>query len=521
MKIDKSTDWSIYKVDGLDGQSLYPNTPYISPVPGKIPLVGFNPVPDSMKNLIEKDSISSKNELLRVMKYTSECGCNSVICGGTLGQTKSILNAVSDLAKGVIVSDELTPVDKNSESSSTSRLGVLPPPVQIGGPELGVIIASELLTGSITDIVHLLDSFRDNTFVKGWFIMDEPHYWDWGNVVPEKSISAEYNRLTLGFKAALMYGKGISRKSNEAGEAEQQTLFTLPASNLQKWLGTCKTYKEYLEVINLLFRPSLWTYKYFPVTVADKTLISPSDKFINHSAFYTYLSLYRAISTQTGTTFWACCQANSLKVIDWTGYGETKCYPIPDLSVLRFSAFSALAYGAQGLIYSRLGTPNPSKTTTEEVEPIKAAFDYDAKKGIVVKNDDIFNAIKTVNKEIEECSDVFLGSVCEHIEHAGELYSDTSLEFPFGCIENMTYSSKGTLCARLKKDKRKFVVLVNHEVYASQKLIITISAKYKIVWQYATPDGDIVHGIKDNKFYVDMAPGGVVIFEYENNYQLS
>ena len=191
MKIDKSTDWSIYKVDGLDGQSLYPNTPYISPVPGKIPLVGFNPVPDSMKNLIEKDSISSKNELLRVMKYTSECGCNSVICGGTLGQTKSILNAVSDLAKGVIVSDELTPVDKNSESSSTSRLGVLPPPVQIGGPELGVIIASELLTGSITDIVHLLDSFRDNTFVKGWFIMDEPHYWDWGNVVPEKSISAE------------------------------------------------------------------------------------------------------------------------------------------------------------------------------------------------------------------------------------------------------------------------------------------------------------------------------------------
>lgn len=143
-----------------------------------------------MDILIQCDYLSA-TPLFYVMHSVSNTGCNAIAMSGTFEQLKDQFKEVANLAMGFYppdtptksVTNETEPA--NAEDSNVGKLPGIKTPVlpPYGGPELAVLLNTPLLHGGIEDCVHVIDIYRNNPYVKGWFIMNEPRHWDWGNVV--------------------------------------------------------------------------------------------------------------------------------------------------------------------------------------------------------------------------------------------------------------------------------------------------------------------------------------------------
>ncbi|MBD5195622.1 MAG: hypothetical protein HDS16_00525 [Bacteroides sp.] len=490
-----SPQWANYNTVNKVSASTFPNTPYISPAPGKIPLVAVNPVPADVFLFLDEESQIYADTLLKAMKYALESGCNALSFGGSIVQTKAMLDAVSDL---------------NLKSAP------------------GVLVNSPLLSASTEDCLNLIGEVRYNPLVKGWFIMDRPNYWDWGNVKPGLNTDMIYNRLTLGYRIALKY-ELYETPVEDDGITTQMAMFNLAGSDNPDILGRCNDYDEYLTVINKLFVPPLWSLSHYPFSIPDRDLISLSDIKTDTVSFYSYLRKFRNTSYQREKRFWFTCQIGSFRIIDTSSDITVFRFPNLELSMMRFEAFSALTYGAQGILFSDMGLQSISLSGSNKKEPLTSLIHYDLKRGIWI-DESLMGALKTVCREISECTQVFLDSECVEIGHVGQTYGQVSdnIIFPFGCISAIQYSGDGVLAAILKRDNRHFMVMVNHQPLSPQNLIITLNSKYKYPWSYLSGSHtteeskitDISESI-DSSLNVPATPirftlpaGGMVIFEW-------
>lgn len=184
-----------------------------------------------------------------------------------------------------------------------------------------------------------------------------------------------------------------------------------------------------------------------------------------HERWYEGLEIFSAEARKAGKPFWAFALASS--------YNEL--HPIPTLAALRLQLYSNLAYGAQGLEYWAYRMSDGLRS---------APIDLQGRRTIV------YDRIKTVNKEIQAISAVFVGSKVLTVNHTGTIIprGTTVLSKLPWAIRVFETEGKGALVSMLEKGDQTFFVVVNRDLEKNMPYIIAGDASLQKVLK----DGTIV-----------------------------
>ena len=141
--------------------------------------------------------------------------------------------------------------------------------------------------------------------------------------------------------------------------------------------------------------------------------------------FYEDLEASSRIASLTHRPFWAYCMSMSHQLSYDETSGEGVLYPEATLGSLRFEAFSALAYGAQGIIYWTY------------CQIYNDAIHYSALINQQGEKSESWYYAKQVNGEIKALTDVFLGCTLMRVRHTGNDANINSVTCPLTSAEPM------------------------------------------------------------------------------------
>lgn len=313
--------------------------------------------------------------------------------------------------------------------------------------------------------IEYIKPLKNNKHFGGWFLRDEPKINDL------QLLKKEYDQF---YKA----------------DPDNLVMINLVGVIEKDFTGKFTVFKNYLEYIQDLFKPQVWSYDYYPIS---------TDKYgkvkINYEQFYSDLEDFYAISKQTQRPFWAYCESMEYKT-SW--YGR----PAATEEYLRFEAFSALAYGAQGIVYWTYG--------------MRKSYSYEKYLSALVnlngKKTKAWYAAQKVNGEIKKYNDVFFESKVLDIRHTGnQNYKGTrKLSGNFGPIKSIKSGNSGVIVSRIENKNKSYIVIVSRDISKKQNLEIALETdkKIKIISEEKTP---LYKG--QQPFNLTISKGGYVIFE--------
>ena len=88
------------------------------------------------------------------------------------------------------------------------------------------------------------------------------------------------------------------------------------------------------------------------------------------------------------------------------------------------------------------------------------------------KETDLWNAVKQVNSEIREFSNVFLGSTFVSAGHVGKAYGGLPLiSGAVAGVKVVSTGKEGVLVTRIDNNGYEYVVIVNHDPFNKQEVI--------------------------------------------------
>ena len=320
---------------------------------------------------------------------------------------------------------------------------------------------SALFTDKRKDFIK---AFENNPRFAGWKFKDEPRYDKLDEL--EKQYRALYKDDSKNLIYINLIG-GINK------------IFT----------GNLTDFPSYLKLIQKRFTPAVWSYDQYPISVKNGKVK------VSHDSFYYDFECFRDISKQTDRPFWAYCQSMAFK----TSYVER---PAATEAYLRFEAFSALAYGAQGIVYWTYGQRDSNKAETY----YSALVNKDGKKTAA------WYAAKKVNGEIKKFNDVFYQCDVKDVKHTGsKLYKGTKkLSGSFGPFSKVSSGTSGVLASRIEKDGKTYIVFVSHDVLAKQNLTLVVASGKKV--RDITTQGNMEYEA-GKTIKVSLDKGGYAIFE--------
>ena len=209
------------------------------------------------------------------------------------------------------------------------------------------------------------------------------------------------------------------------------------------------TYRQYIEDFEYNLSPSLWPYRYFTYPGSATTESNP---FAN---FYKGLETFAFMARYTNVPMWSYVRA-------LTGTGGTP----PLEAQMRLEAFSALAYGAQGIAYWRYRPES------------------DSEKGLVTSTGEKTNQwryAQKINQEIATFNNVFAGCQLVECRHTSTQPNGTcKLSMSFGPFRNINTKIAGVLVSHILNNGNNFLVIVNHSATASQEISINFSRHWRI-----------------------------------------
>lgn len=221
--------------------------------------------------------------------------------------------------------------------------------------------------------------FRGFSNLVAWQIMDEPKPNHWGGVFDHEgeilegfSRDTTFNTLTVGYNLV------------KALDPSRTVMFNLAVSTSSDWIGKFSEkgksayyqYMNYLRHLNTLYHPQLWSFDYYPVACKLK---DPEDNQIGkmptddelhtvvwYKGLFTYLQCFQTISQATKSRFIAYTNCMHYNLYRADGKFNTQ-YPLPTMGKLRLEIFSAMCYGASGIVYYRYGLgPNLQITQSDK-----------------------------------------------------------------------------------------------------------------------------------------------------------
>lgn len=248
-----------------------------------------------------------------------------------------------------------------------------------------------------------------------------------------------------------------------------------------KMLGT-RTYKIYIQEFFKIIDLPFVSYDHYPI-IKNNGKISVKD------TFYENLEIVSSVCKEYDRQFWAFCLSS-----------PHFSYPEPTLGHLTFEAFSALAYGAQGLsYYTYMGEK-------------KSSINF-AKYPVNTRGErtNIWYLCKDVNGQIQAQKDVFLGAKLVNAWHTGRT-------IPKGCkklgalpgpFETLKTGNSGVLVSHLKNGDKNYLVIVSHDVEKNQDIDITYKNSTQV--KQVLPNGKVTESIMNS---YTLTPGGYLVFQF-------
>lgn len=271
-----------------------------------------------------------------------------------------------------------------------------------------------------------IEEFKHIPTISGWYLKDEPKY------ETLDSLKKLYNSILKIDSTRLL-------RINLIG-----TLYS-------PYTGETESMISYLDTIQRLFRPGVWSYDLYPICIKN----GKTD--VLYDLFYSDLEVFHKVSKITNRPFWTHCQSMAFK-------NKYKECPPATVPFLRFQNFSALAYGCQGIIYWSYSQRQSGKSE----DYLSALVNLDGKRTPA------WYAAQEVNKEIKLFSHIFLNCEVKEIRHSGKkIYKDTKpFKGSFGPIDSVKNGDSGFLFSNLTKKENDYIIIVNRDPIHSQEITV-------------------------------------------------
>lgn len=271
------------------------------------------------------------------------------------------------------------------------------------------------------ECVNIVNGLKNQKALGAWRCMDEPAYSN--------------------FQAERKYNDGLIDPSEVSLPFYYKSIRTLDPSHPVYFNLDVSTPNEfsshyaYLEYIQSRVSPDLWSYDYYPFFENTDGIIT-----FKHDEFYNNLDDFHRISQKTGKPFWA----HVLCVGFQSGSVQR---PTPTIGQMRLEAFSALAYGAQGLVYWFYAYRKDSDTTEFSDYPIKESGG----------KSNTWYMVQTVNKEIKKYNNVFAGCTVESVIQG---FSGSLL---YGPIKSLNPKGQGILVSHISNNGYDYLIIVSSD----------------------------------------------------------
>ncbi|MDE6007145.1 MAG: hypothetical protein K2G67_06290 [Muribaculaceae bacterium] len=175
-------------------------------------------------------------------------------------------------------------------------------------------------------------------------------------------------------------------------------------------------FQKYLDVYGTYYKPPYWSFDCYPVMRHNPLLnlngfisnyggLYPGETLQCHEYFYRNLEMVSAKARECGRPFWSYLMSTEHILGGTNGY-----FPAPLENHLRFEAFSALAYGAQGLCHWRYLQGKDSTNPKDEIY-------MDALRNLDGSRTPGWYFAQRINAEIQKYAYVFLGSSVKGVFH--------------------------------------------------------------------------------------------------------
>lgn len=341
------------------------------------------------------------------------------------------------------------------------------------------------------DFLKIVKDHLDETGIAAWLLLDQPYYY---NLYPGASIPAcDTDTLPANYKRDMMSLFEEIRKL----DPERMVLFNFACSSSPCYIGNNSNYSDYLESLEDLMHPAVWCFDIYPVRGSD------SNWTVEYDRFYKYMKAYADISAQSLRPFWYYCQSVSFKL------NGNVHLPTPTVDMLRYEVFTAIAFGAQGIIYWYYAQRNNEPGTEYIISPVRYP-------GVRTS---VWNVVKEVNEEIKRYEDIFLNADFVSVKssstpHYGLPAFSVS---PAGPITKLVASLPGAIISQFRKSGRNYYMMVSKDLKNTIYLTIKFSTMHTVVALYG--DGDYYKSVSGTtktgeEVQCGLKPGGYIIIQW-------
>lgn len=268
-------------------------------------------------------------------------------------------------------------------------------------------------------------------------------------------------------------------------------------------------YRKYLETFQNYFKPSLFSYDGYPIEEVINLLYEgmtneeglplyrnlPEGKIIVDSdGYYKRLEMFNEISSNNKRPFYAFCQSVNLMHLDINKYR-----PVALEQYLRYEAFSALAFGAKGIVYWKYA---PGENNDSEAY-ISALLDWRGNKTLS------WYFAQKVNNEIHKYEDLFLyGDFLEQT-----IVSNYSFNLNiFTRLRITSEDNTALLISRISYGPNMYFIVVNTDPLNYHNIIVNISTGTGVEVTPVTSTGKGWTALFNGNNPRIMIPGGYRIF---------
>lgn len=259
-----------------------------------------------------------------------------------------------------------------------------------------------------------VEQFKNHPALGGWMVMDEPEYKEWHNAQSSTTSASGGISQTAGNELGQLSTPTNGRTIVDNYQAIKNTdprhiaYMNLAVDETEIWIGNEHSkYEDFLDEFIAKFDPPLLSFDFYPIKS-----IGDNKYRVDQDLFYKYLNIFANKSQQYGIPFWSYCLCLEHTV------GETTVYPVPTKGMLRFEVFSALAFGAQGIVFWGFKQNYKAFGLDEKGEPIRDEKGEKTKRLVITdrqapldlygnKNNEIWDAVKKITNEISRVHDCF------------------------------------------------------------------------------------------------------------------
>ena len=394
---------------------------YISPTPGRFPIIAYSPVTD------ERIPTKADFDTLKA------CGFNCAMTLFNHDEYFELMGEIKDLGITFI------PILDNYTNRGDC----------------------DGIKNFITDTRQFMrDNDIPDSLIGGYRIKDEPAYKFIDALSPCYNAAKNADPLVMPI---------INLPAEPSGDFRPEASTQAYSSNP----GKRDTMSMYLNHLYESVHPAVWSYDYYPILYkSDANKIE-----VNDNDFYYNLQLFARLSKEKGIPFWAFCESSHVRYCN-TNEKTYKERPVATEEYLRYEAFSALAFGAKGINYWRYSDRG------DDYSQVNKKGDYllyiSALTDTLGNREPAWKCAQAVNMEIHKHGQMFLNG-----ELASYSFFDSNLntnvyvrptdgaDIPEydGSVDIKAVSGKGILVSRID-DGLENILIVNLDPFSSTKVTI-------------------------------------------------